>query len=201
MDSILAELEASTQAKVEADVDFLSSIATLSDEEKTQKIEEKKSELLNTELIGLREGSEKAKKAQELADNYKIRAEKAEAAAKGAEPLAKGALSQNDVLYLAKAEIHEDDMAEVVDYAKLKKISVKDAHAFMKPILDVHAEERRTANATDTRRGARGSSQVSGADLLAQAERGEDVALDDEKANKIFQARLDRKTSRFKHRK
>lgn len=201
MENILAELEASIEQKVESDTDFQTSIATLPEEEKTQKIAERKSELVNTELSSLKEGSEKFSKAQELADNYKTRAEKAEAKLKGGTSTATGSLTQTDVLYLAKAEIHEDDLAEVTDYATLKKISVKDAHEFMKPILAVRGEERTTAAATNTRGAARGSSQVSGADLLARAERGEAISLDDGNDEKIFQARLARKTSRFKHRK
>lgn len=200
MDNILGELDASMQAKVEADTDFQATIATLSDDEKKEKIDERKSELLNKEIATLREGSERATKAEELASNYKIRAEKAEGKTKDTSGQT-GSLDQKDVIYLAKADIDAEDLDEVTSYAALKKIPVSEAHTFLKPILDQRTEERRTAAATHVRGSGRGSAEVSGEDLLAKAERGEEVPLEDGNEKKIFQARLQRKTSKFRNRK
>lgn len=111
-----------------------------------------------------------------------------------------GDLSQKDVLYLAKADVHEEDLDSVLEWATLKKIPVSQAKTEMQPILDKRTEERRTAAATNTKGGARGTSEVSGEDLLAQAQRGEEVEMTEENATKIFQARLARKTAKYKKR-
>ena len=98
-------------------------------------------------------------KAKELAENYKIRAEKAEKEAKkggGEPPKESPELSTKDVLFLAKADIHEDDMDEVLEWSKFKKISVSDAFKQLKPTLDVRSEERKSAQVTQTK-GARGA--------------------------------------------
>lgn len=200
MSQILAEIDASIQSKLDADTDFASSIASLSDEDKTQKIEEKKSELRETELADLKGKADRTTKAEEIAENQKKRAEKAERDAKGAAP-ASGDLSQTDVLYIAKADIPEEDLSEVLDYAKATGKSMKDAHAYLKPRLDILAEERKTAAATHTRGGARGASAETGADILRKAETTGEVPDTDEGMQKLFDARLARKTSKFKNRR
>lgn len=189
MTAILAEIDASIQSKLDTDTDFLSSIASLSDEEKTQKMEEKKSELRETELAEMKGKADRTTKAEEVANNQKIRAEKAEAAAKSNSSASQGDLSQTDLLYIAKANIPEEDLAEVIEYSKLKKISVKDAQAFLQPVLDVNAEKRRTAAATHTGGGGRGSSKETGADLLAKAKSTGEVPDTDEGMNELFKAR------------
>lgn len=101
-------------------------------------------------------------------------------------------LTNKDVLYLAKTDIHADDLDEVVEMARLKKVDVKQAHEFMAPILAKRAEERTTAQATHTRPSARGSSQESPEDFLMKAERGETVESN-EGMQAIFQARAARR--------
>jgi hypothetical protein len=63
--------------KIGQDAEFQTELETLSDEEKATKISEKKAELIKQEYATI---AEKAKKDAELANNYKIRAEKAEKA-------------------------------------------------------------------------------------------------------------------------
>lgn len=200
-DGIMAELEASVQAKIAADNDFQTSLADLSDDEKAQKLDERKSEEFNRELSTLKEGSEKAAKAQELADNYKVRAEKAEAKLKEGAPLTakqEDGLSNKDILFLAKADIHEDDMDEVLDWAKFKKVAVSEAYKQMKDVLDVRTEQRKTAQATQTRGGARGASKVSGEDLLSKAEKTGEVPTTDEGMSELFLARQARRHGKKK---
>ena len=81
-------------------------------------------------------------------------------------------LSQQDVIYLAKVDIHEDDLEEVLTYSKNNKVSVKEAHAYLKPILDVKAETRKTAEATNVNGGKRGSSKLSDEALYENAKSG-----------------------------
>jgi hypothetical protein len=138
---------------------------------------------------------ERLAKAEELAENYKIRAEKAEKAEKKKETQPE--LSTKDVLYLAKADIHEDDLTDVLDWAKFKNISVLEAHKQLKGILDVRNEERTTAAATDTK-GGRPATQVSGESLLEKAEQGQisgevEESKADADIDKIVEARMQRK--------
>lgn len=191
MIAILEEIDASVQSKLEADSDFQTSIANLPEEDKIQKIEEKKSELREAELNDLKSRADRTTKAEEVASNQKIRAEKAEAAAKG--KVSTGDLSQADILYVAKADIPEEDLPEVADYAKLKGISVKAAHEFLQPVLEDREEKRRTAAATSTGRGGRGASEETGADLLAKAEQTGEVPDTDKGMNELFKARQQRK--------
>lgn len=89
-------------------------------------------------------------------------------------------LSQKDVIYLAKTDIHQDDIDEVVEYAKLKKITVADAHKFFKPILAERDEERKTAQATQTKGGTRSTSKITPEAILEKANKGQFSDSDDE---------------------
>ena len=101
-------------------------------------------------------------------------------------------LSSKDLLYLAKADIAPDDVDEVLTYANKMGVSIADAHKFYKPILAERAEERRTANATQTR-GNRGSAKVSGEDLLRKAENTGEVPETADGMKAIIEARMARK--------
>ncbi len=140
---------------------------------------------------------EKEEEASKLRKNYedqKVRAEKAEKEAKGkVVPETTGSLSTKDVLYLAKADIHEEDLEEVTKQAKLQGITVSEAHKYMKPILDARNEERKTALATQTGRSQRGITKTTGEDLLAKAETTGEMPDDDEGMQKLATARLNKK--------
>lgn len=88
-------------------------------------------------------------KLKQEARNQKIRAEKAEKLAKSS---AKPDLTPTDIYALLKADVEEEDFQEVVDYAHLKGISVKDAlkSSVVQGIIAEKKEERRTAEATAT---------------------------------------------------
>lgn len=130
---------------------------------------------------------EELAKAKELAENYKIRAEKAEKGKKEE----KSELSTKDVLYLAKSDIHEDDLGDVLEWAKFKNISVSEAHKALKGTLDVRNEERKTAAATDTKGGQR-STQISGESLLEKVRQGQ-VSEKEEDIDKIVDAEMEEK--------
>jgi len=131
---------------------------------------------------------EELAKAKELAENYKIRAEKAE---KGKKEEKTSELSTKDILYLAKADIHEDDMNDVLEWAKFKNISVQEAHKQLKGTLDVRAEERKTAAASNTGT-SRPGTQVSGESLLEKAKEGQ-LPEKDEDIDKLVEARMQAK--------
>ena len=125
-------------------------------------------------------------KAEELANNYKIRAEKAEKKAKeGKEvvpqtPTPKATESTNnltdsDLLALMKSNVHEDDVDRVKSFAKSEGITVKDAlkNDELKAILDIRAEKRTTAQVTHTGNSRRGSTKMSDEVLLDKASKGD----------------------------
>lgn len=115
-------------------------------------------------------------KAEELANNYKIRAEKAEKLAKQ-----KGEISKQNVTpeldnaTLARIyDIHEDDIEEVLDMAKFKKLSLAETLKLgaTKAILAEKAEFRKTAEVSNTGNARRGNTKVSDDILLANLAEG-----------------------------
>lgn len=141
---------------------------------------------------------EELKKRAALADDYKKRAEIAEGENK---KLKKPVHSQNDeltpkdVYALMNAKVAEEDIEQVADYAKFKKISVAEALklSVVKTMLEESAEQRTTANATQTRGSARGTSQVKGEDILSKAEKTGELPESEEDIQKLFLARQARR--------
>src|SRR3990167_8840786 len=117
---IMATSLASIEEKINSDTDFQATLADLSDEDKETAITEKRTELIDAELA----------KEAELATNYKVRAEKAEALAKQLkikpedkpEAPTTPELSLKDIRALQ--DVHDDDVDELVEYAKFKGVSV-----------------------------------------------------------------------------
>lgn len=118
-----------------------------------------------------------AEKAKEIANNQRIRAEKAEKLAKQTpkEDAKQVNLSTSDIIALTRANINEDDINEVQEYAKFKGISIKDAlnSSVVKTLLSDNAEKRNVASATNTSNVKRGPAQASDDVLLARASKGE----------------------------
>jgi len=143
--------------------------------------------------------TEEAKKVEEVAKNQKIRAEKAEAEAKKAKDdlTPKKELSQTDLLTLVRADVADDDIQEVVDYATLKKITVKEAldSNVIKSMLAEKEEERKTAEATAIKQKRTGPTTPSGSDLLRQAESKGELPEDDEGMKKLVESRFSKKAA------
>jgi hypothetical protein len=178
MDNVLAELETSVQQTIEADTDFQSSLADLSDEERAQKIDERKKEELDKKLSDMKKGSEEAKKAAELAENQKIRAEKAEKKlkeSKGSEEHSDENLPAKDMLALTEAKVSSLDFDEVVRIAKVlgKPITEALQDDTLKAILERRVQERASAEAANGGGGPRGKQTPAADAILAKAEKGE----------------------------
>lgn len=116
----------------------------------------------------------KAAKADELEAKNKQLYERAKKAKDQAKEATDG-LTSRDTLSLGRANIADEDVDEVIDFAKFKKISVAEAlkHPSLKAILTDRVEVRRTAAATQTRGGQRGAAQTSPDVLLHKARTGE----------------------------
>lgn len=136
------------------------------DEEETELNDEENEEDVDT----LRS---KLAKAEELANNYKVRAEKAEKGKKAA-PQADG-LTTSDILAITRAQINEEDLDEVLEYAKFKKTSISEAlkSSILRATLSEKAEERTSAQAVNTGGGRRANNgAVSDERLMADASKG-----------------------------
>ena|ERR1700712_1946952 len=99
-------------------------------------------------------------------------------------------LTAEDALALAKADVEEEDLETVTKWAKSNTMTVKEAlkDKDLRLILDGHAEERRTADATNTG-GARGAKKASGDDLLRKAETTNELPDTDEGMDALASAR------------
>ena len=187
------DIDTAVQEKIDNDTEFQTSLTDLSEEDKQVAINEKRSVLIKSEFESL---DKIAKENEKKFNDQKLRAEKAENELKNNKVIPKEeGLSQKDVIYLAKANIHEEDVDEVVELAKLKKITVAEAHKYMTPILETRAEERKTDSATQTKGGARGSAKVTGEDLMAQAREGK-LPETDADWDKLAIARIEAKRTK-----
>jgi hypothetical protein len=101
-------------------------------------------------------------------------------------------LSIEDTVYLAKADIAKEDLRDVLNYAEKMGVSIEDAHAHYKPILAERGEERKTAQATQTR-SPRGVVKSSGEDYLRKAEQSGELPDSDAAMRDLARARLERR--------
>lgn len=157
----------------EADLDTADS----QDQEQGESVEEVKSRLA---------------KAEELANNYKIRAEKAEKLAKQKQSEPSKSVTQDlDEETIARIYgIHEDDFQEVKDMAIFKKVSIAEALKLgaTKAILAEKAEFRKTSEMSNTGNGRRTASKVSDDTLIANLSKGE-IPESKEDAERLFWAK------------
>ena len=186
MNEQVPALDVLVQEKLDADTEFHSSLEGKSDDEKAAAITAKRTEIMNTEWS----------KAQEYARNQKIRAEKAEEKPNKPTTTAKKSedsnnLSSVDTIAIIKANIHEDDIEEVVKVSKIlgKSISETLKDATFKTILNTREEERKTAEAANTNTAKPGIKQVSGDELKQNLSKGQVPEKGSKEAEDLFWAR------------
>jgi len=138
---------------------------------------------------------ELSRKVQELEEKNKklyARAKAAEEKAKGLTPAPSQSdnLSTQDMYSLLQAQVPQEDMTEVVEYARFKKLSIADAlkSNVVKTLLSDRAEERKTASATYTGTTRRAPQKVQSTTLIAKAEQGDFPDNDDDMA-RLWKAR------------
>lgn len=142
----------------------------------------------------------RADKAEKLAENQKIRAEKAEKEAKkGKEekPEKQPVMSSTDVFALVKANVAEEDIADVQEYATLKKISVSEAlkSTVVKTILAEKTDFRKTAAASNTGNVRRGTVKATDEALIAEADKG-NIPESEEDMKRLALARINAKRTK-----
>jgi len=194
MENNKGDLDASIQKKLEADTEFQASIAELPDEEKEQAINAKKPEIIRA----IAEEERQARlKAEEIANNQKIRAEKAEEEAKKAKPVEppKSEITLADLAVITNSKLHEDDIERVQKFAKDEGISLKEAlkNEELQAILRIREEKRQVAQASNTGGSRRVAAQDSGKDILDKFERTGNLPESDEDIAKLARAQFDRK--------
>jgi hypothetical protein len=120
-----------------------------------------------------------AEKAKELANNYKIRAEKAESKLKqGIKPEikqgSKSELSTMEAMLIMKSNIDIQDVEAVTKFAKMEGISISEALKSdeLRAIIAVKNEKRNVAEASHSGTSRRSSPKVSDDSLLANASKG-----------------------------
>lgn len=148
-----------------------------------------------TETESVEDLKARLQKAEELANNYKIRSEKAEKKAKEAPAHDAKEPSFKDAMYLAKADIHTDDVDEVLETARARNWSVKQAHEYLTPILETRAEHRKTAgSANKSNNVGRSPAKASDEVLISRASKGDlpDIG-DDEAINRLIAAKMRQK--------
>lgn len=156
--------------------------------ETTEQVTETTDQITAEEFAALKE---QAAKVEDLESKNKQLFERLK---KKDEPETSENLSTKDILALIEAKVSPDDYEEV---SRVAKILGKQTHEALKDdtlklILETRAEQRRTANATQTR-GSRGTTKVSGEDLLTKAEKTGEVPETDEGMQELFKARMARR--------
>jgi hypothetical protein len=150
---------------------------------------------------------EEEKDYKELYENQKIRAEKAEREAKKLKesktsevktPKKEEATSKNepqlsvkDSAILLENKVPTDDWDDVVEYANFKGISIREAlnNSVVKSTLSEKAEERKSASAANTSGSRRGTSKISGENLLEKARKNGAIPDDDKELDALLDAR------------
>ena len=188
-------LDTLIEETLNADTDFNDTLTDMSDEDREIAISEKKSEITKQVYSDL---EEKSTKNEELAKNYKIRAERAEGrnkppkeevdTSKKPDEKEKSDLSTKDFYSLVDAKIPQEDVEEVMKASKLLGKTIPEAlkDDTVKAILEKRAEHRKTAEATNTATARPGSKKVSGAEITAKADKGDFPEKGSEEADALF---------------
>jgi len=112
---------------------------------------------------------------------------KTEAKATHSEP----SLSMKDSFALAKANVEEDDIDEILDYANLKKITVSEALKtnFVKSLINEKAEFKKSQEASTTANVKRATPKITDDVILDNARKGK-MPESEEEIRALFRARM-----------
>ena len=135
-----------------------------------------------TEEVDVDDGQELTK-AQEVAKNQRIRAEKAEKEVKRLKALgvtnvkkeeepSKSSLSAKDII--AIRDLHEEDAEYLLEESQLRKKPLSDLKKdpYYKAILQVRAEERKSAEATHSGKSRAGTSKLTSEQVVEMTRSG-----------------------------
>lgn len=119
-------------------------------------------------------------KTKQIAENQKIRAEKAEAKLKNGTSTGRGetskmdGMSPMDLIAITKANLDEEAIKEALDYAKYKKISIAEAikTPAVRATIALIEENKRVSEASNTGSARRGTFKISDDALIENARKG-----------------------------
>lgn len=140
------------------------------------------------------------KKRADLADNYKIRAEKAEKKLKDTskkieEKADELSLTPKDTLSIIEAKVHSEDVEHVAKWAKFNNQTIAEAlkDDTLKTVLR-EREEKRKSEETANVKVSRPSSKITGDTIYEQTKQGHGPSeTDDDAMDKLAEAILKRK--------
>ena len=141
---------------------------------------------------------EQEKRAQQAEQKAKEKYEKQSATGEGTPTIPKekdipkkSEYSLQDIRALS--DVHDDDVEEVVDYAKSKGISIAEAKktSMIQSFLKDTIEERKVADATNTGKTKQGSSKGKGKSLLKNAKEKGELPDSDADMEKLVNAEFD----------
>lgn len=137
--------------------------------------EETTPEVEETEEVDVDALKAQNKKLYERAKKAEAEAKKLKQQPKESEPKTDSNLSLKDIRALQ--DVHEDDLEEVMNYAKFKGISIADAKkdSVVRTLLKNKEEERKTAEATSTGKTKRGVSSLSDEQVVEAAYSGKEI--------------------------
>jgi len=151
------------------------------------------------------EDNAELEKAKQIAENQRIRAEKAERELKALKtkpvetetPKNGGDLSLKDIRALQ--DVHDDDIEEVTNYAKFKGITIAEAKntPLMQNYLKSSAEERASALAASTAPNKRSVNNFTDERIIRDFEQGK-VSDKDEDIRRLVEAQLAQKRKEAK---
>lgn len=138
-------------------------------------VAEETTETVETTEESVEEIKARLAKAEELANNYKIRAEKAEKKSKTeTKPTSNSDLSGLDIFALTKANVDSEDVEVAVKWARDNNLNLTEAlkSPELNAVLNVRKDMRVTANASNTGASRRQTGKLSDEALLNQARGG-----------------------------
>jgi len=152
---------------IDSQNDELETFDSLNEEPELEEVEESEEEEYSEREKQLYARLKKAE--AELKEKKEAKAEKK------APTVQANGLSTADIIALSRANIEDEDIDEVLEYAKFKKISVSEAlkSSVVKATISERAEERKSAQAVYTGGGTRrAGGTVSDERLMADAQKG-----------------------------
>ena len=135
---------------------------------------------------------ERAKKAEKERDDLKKKLEGQQGQVK---EITAEQMTAKDFLALSENKVSSQDFDEIVRVSKIlgKPVSEALQDQTLKTILQTRQEERKTAEASHTKGGARGSSKKDGEILLQHFEKTGEIPGNDDDLRRMQEARLVRK--------
>jgi len=100
-------------------------------------------------------------------------------------------ISSTDLYTLVRADVHQDDVSEVVKAAKLLDVTVSEAleDSAVQAILEKRTAHRKAAQATNTKTARKSSHKPSDAEVVEEAKKGNIPDKGSSEAEQLFWAR------------